>query len=72
MQPLGDDSAGELLIAGSVVPPGRYHRIDVGAGRTVVLERDDYLPASLDGHVAVYRRLATPIVLRVQPLPASA
>ena len=46
------------LVAGRVVPPGCYVRVDVRSGRRVVLERPEPLPASLDGRVAVYERLA--------------
>ena len=48
--------AGVLYEAGKEAPPGRYRRID-GAPREIVLERTDRLPASLDGHVALYARL---------------
>jgi len=51
---------GELVyVAGHIAPPGRYRRVDAPAGRTIVLEQPDVLPASLDGRVAVYARLAT-------------
>ena len=46
-----------LLSAGSRAPAGRYVRADVAWGRVLTLEREDWLPASLDGRVALYRRL---------------
>ena len=46
-----------LYTAGQTAPPGRYRRVDGDGERAVVLERVDVLPASLDGHVAVYARV---------------
>lgn len=46
-----------LLTAGCQVPAGRYQRIDVANGPLVVLAQEDWLPASCDGHVAVYQRV---------------
>jgi hypothetical protein len=39
-------------VAGERVPPGVYRQI--GSDRQVVLETEDYLPASLDGRIACY------------------
>lgn len=48
----------DFFIAGQKVAPGRYRL--VGSQRDVCLDREDTLPASLDGKVAVYvRRPAT-------------
>ena len=47
----------ELYVAGHVAPAGRYRRVDPPDARTVVLEREDILPGSLDGHVALYTKL---------------
>jgi hypothetical protein len=59
--PMVDAIDGErLYVAGHAAPPGRYQRVDAPAGRTIVLDQPDVLPASLDGRVAVYARLATP------------
>ncbi len=41
--------------AGEVVPAGIYARIDDESYHVVVLSREGYLPASFDGHVALYR-----------------
>ena len=49
---------GSELVAGCVVPPGSYVRVDVRSGRRIILERPGPLPASLDGCVAVYERVA--------------
>jgi hypothetical protein len=49
---------GSELVAGCVVPPGCYVRVDVRSGRRIILERSGPLPASLDGCVAVYERVA--------------
>lgn len=43
---------GHLFLAGELVPPGVYRQI--GSDRQVVLETEDYLPASLDGRIACY------------------
>lgn len=50
--PIGDDFS--LFVAGQTVPPGTYRL--VGSRREVRLDRDDILPATCDGRVAVYER----------------
>ncbi|MCS6777291.1 MAG: hypothetical protein RMJ43_00110 [Chloroherpetonaceae bacterium] len=45
----------ELFLAGEKVLPGVYRQI--GGGREVRLDREDFLPASLDGRVACYMRV---------------
>lgn len=45
----------ELFLAGEKVLPGLYRQ--VGSGREVRLEQEDFLPASLDGRVACYMRI---------------
>ena len=42
----------DLFLAGEKVRPGIYRQI--GGEREVKLEREDFLPASLDGRVACY------------------
>ncbi len=59
-----DSGEDGLLSAGSRAPAGRYVRADVAWGRVLVLEREDWLPASLDGQVALYRRLPTVVALQ--------
>lgn len=44
----------DLFVAGHVVPPGRYRRVEVPKSEDILLEHLDFLPASFDGHVAVY------------------
>lgn len=46
-----------LYLAGECPPPGTYQ--EVSSGRTVSIGLEDLLPASLDGHVACYRRIAS-------------
>lgn len=53
---MSPDDQGEL-IAGRLVPPGCYVRVDRPTGRRIILERAGPLPASLDGTVAVYERV---------------
>ena len=45
----------DLFLAGEKVRPGVYRQI--GGDREVKLEREDFLPASLDGRVACYMRV---------------
>ena len=45
----------ELFLAGEKVRPGTYRQ--VGGMRQVLLEHEDFLPASLDGRVACYMRV---------------
>jgi hypothetical protein len=45
----------DLFLAGEKVRPGVYRQI--GGEREVRLEREDILPASLDGRVACYMRV---------------
>jgi len=49
-----DDS---LYTAGQLVPPGRYLRVDAYPAIEIILDQPDVLPASFDGHVAVYQRI---------------
>ncbi len=53
-----------LLSAGSRAPAGRYVRADVAWRRVLTLEHEDWLPASLDGRVALYRRLPSVPIAR--------
>jgi hypothetical protein len=43
-----------LWKAGEVVPAGTYVRVDDRSYRAVTLEREGPLPATFDGHVALY------------------
>jgi hypothetical protein len=56
-QPENDPFAEELFLAGERVPPGIYRQLD--SKREIHLTSEDYLPASLDGHVACYVRVHT-------------
>jgi hypothetical protein len=51
-QPENDQYIEELHLAGEQVGPGRYRQI--GSSREVLLQKEDRLPASLDGRVACY------------------
>ena len=51
LDPAGDD----LFLAGEKVEAGTYRQI--GGGREIRLDKDDFLPASLDGRVACYMRV---------------
>jgi hypothetical protein len=55
-----------LWRAGDVVPAGTYLRVDDDSFRVVILEQEDRLPASYDGHVALYCRASSsgPITTR--------
>jgi hypothetical protein len=52
-----------LFMAGRIAAAGTYQRVDVRTGRTIVLDRDDWLPASLDGCVAMYRLVVQPVTV---------
>ena len=52
-----DQNEADLYLAGEMAPPGDYRRF--GCDRVVHLSQEDYLPASLDGQVAVYARKHT-------------
>ncbi len=54
-QPENDQFVDELFLAGELVPSGIYKQI--GTGREVRLDQEDFLPASLDGRVACYMRV---------------
>src|SRR5260221_4037381 len=54
-QPENDQFADELFLADELVPRGIYRQI--GSRRGVQFTSEDYLPASLDGHVATYVRV---------------
>ena len=47
----------DVFTAGQVVGPGTYRRVDVPNGRLIDLPRPEPLPASLDGTIALYRRV---------------
>jgi hypothetical protein len=51
-----EDPDNVVYLAGERVSPGHYRQI--GNGRRVVLDREDVLPASMDGRVACYSRVA--------------
>ena len=54
-QPDNDQFVDELYLAGERVPSGVYRQ--VGNGREILLDHEDFLPASLDGRVACYMRV---------------
>ena len=49
-----------LWKAGEFVPAGTYVRVDDLSYKVVVLRQDGPLPATFDGHVALYRA-STPV-----------
>ena len=49
-----NDSQLRLWKAGDIVPAGSYRRVDDTLHRLVVLQQEGPLPASFDGHVALY------------------
>ena len=57
MRTPADHSAGEdapLFVAGHMAPAGTYRLVETG--REVRLDLEDVLPATCDGHIAVYER----------------
>jgi hypothetical protein len=64
---VGSDPDEELnFLAGELVPPGVYLRVDAWPERRVVLEHAGVLPASFDGQVACYRRMPDPVTARTR------
>lgn len=55
LQRIEDPTGDDLYLAGEKVLAGTYRQI--GGGREIRLEKDDFLPASLDGRVACYMRI---------------
>ena len=51
-----DDGDEAFYLAGERVSPG-YYRLVGRSGREILLETDDILPATCDGHVACYTRV---------------
>ncbi len=49
---LKEPREGDLYLAGERAPRGVYRQVD--SNREIVLDREDTLPASLDGRVACY------------------
>ncbi len=49
-----------VFTSGQGVPAGRYLRVDVAGHQVVMLSHEGVLPASPDGRVAQYVRLADP------------
>jgi hypothetical protein len=54
-QPENDHFVQEIYLAGERVRPGLYRQ--VGSPREIRLDREDNLPASMDGRVACYVRI---------------
>jgi hypothetical protein len=55
-----------LWKAGEVVPAGTYVRVDDQSYKIVTLQQKGPLPATFDGHVALYR-LSTPLSSELHP-----
>ena len=62
-----------LWKAGEVVPAGTYVRVDDRSYRTVILDQEGPLPATFDGHVALFctsacacrdRAVRKPVIIR--------
>lgn len=64
-----DASGEELFLAGEKVLPGIYRQI--GGGREIRLEQEDFLPASLDGRVACYMRIRNTWSQMTDPKPVA-
>jgi len=55
-----------LWKAGELVPAGTYTRVDDLSHKVVILQQTGRLPATFDGHVAVYRA-STPTSSHLHP-----
>jgi hypothetical protein len=60
-----------VFTAGQVVPPGTYRRVDVPTGRLIALPQEGPLPASLDGTIALYRRVVEVGAVPLRGAPAA-
>jgi hypothetical protein len=49
-----DECQQELWRAGNIAPAGAYARVDDKSYRVVILEQEGPLPATFDGHTALY------------------
>jgi hypothetical protein len=49
-----DECSMPLWKAGTIVPPGTYTRVDNRSYLMVMLEQEGPLPATFDGHIALY------------------
>ncbi|HEY7849786.1 MAG TPA: hypothetical protein VIC27_06950 [Ktedonobacterales bacterium] len=68
-----DECGACLFQAGELVPAGAYLRVDDESFQRVSLVSNGALPASFDGHVALYRAAATPCACELRRrLPAHA
>ncbi len=54
-QPDNDQYSDRLYLAGEIAPAGIYRQM--GTNRQITLDRDNYLPASMDGQVACYSKV---------------
>ncbi|HEU5345043.1 MAG TPA: hypothetical protein VFX31_15090 [Ktedonobacterales bacterium] len=55
-----DECGTRLYQAGERAPEGEYLRVDDGSFHQITLARGVALPASFDGHIALYRLAAAP------------
>jgi hypothetical protein len=55
-----------LWKAGELVPAGTYIRVDDLSYKVVILQQKERLPATFDGHVAIYRA-STPTSSHLHP-----
>ncbi|HEX9037397.1 MAG TPA: hypothetical protein VF808_10450 [Ktedonobacterales bacterium] len=57
-----EECGSRIFQAGELAPAGTYVRIDDGSFLSVILAAAKPLPASFDGHRALYRAAASPCV----------
>lgn len=61
-----DECGTPIFQAGQFAPPGAYLRVDDDSFRQVEIATGEALPASYDGHIALYRAAATPCACQLR------
>lgn len=64
-----DECGAPIFQAGQVAPPGAYMRVDDESFRRVEVGAGERLPASYDGHIALYRLAASPCACQLRRRP---
>lgn len=61
-----EECGARMFQAGEVAPPGAYVRVDDESFRRVEVGAGERLPASYDGHIALYRLAASPCACQLR------
>lgn len=66
-----EECGARMFQAGEFAPPGDYLRVDDESFRRIEVGAGGRLPASYDGHIALYRLAASPCVCQLRRQPQS-